>query len=253
MTKILSFCNKAYIDIALNWAAHLNKLNISNYYIVCLDHETYDKLHESPIFLGNLIAINQDKDFLVNCNNTVERLLYLYMTMTEEKNDILMCDLDALWLKDPMPLLTDRGEEIIFSTVRHSNAFPREMYHKFGLTCCMGWVLFRANIRTLDYLNAVYTSGSKASGKPYGSDQKLFNTYLMDHIFRVCKDEIGDVFRSDYQDSSGEARCLPILCLDKEIIKRGPITKETYVWHPNTRKEAFYKKEVFLKHDKWLI
>jgi len=30
MTKILSFCNKDCIDIALNWMAYLNNLNISN-------------------------------------------------------------------------------------------------------------------------------------------------------------------------------------------------------------------------------
>lgn len=254
MTKILSFCNEDYIEIALNWVAHLNSLGIHNYYVVYLDEETKDALTNSTIFKGSLINAHYggDVDFLKGCNNTVHRLLFICMNMMLEGDDILMCDLDALWLKNPMPLLESRNEDVIFSTVRHKNAFPKEMFRKMGFTCCMGWVLFRCNEKTISYINSVYNSGVSRSVKPTGSDQKLFNNYLVNHLLLVCKDDIGDVFRSDYTEQ-GETKCLSILCLNKEIVKRGPISEGTYVWHPNTRKEASYKKEVFRHHDKWLI
>ena len=35
--------------------------------------------------------------------------------------------------------------------------------------------------------------------------------------------------------------------------KRGPIEEETYVWHPNTRKEAEHKKQSFIDRKKWLL
>lgn len=253
MEKIVSFCNLEYIDVALNWAEHLNRLEISNYSVFTIDSQTTQALECNPIFKGDVLRLYPDSDFLKSCNNTIFRIKKLSELLMSEREDVLLCDLDALWFKNPLPLLQDRCEDIIFSTVRHSNAFPRKMLNQFGFTCCMGWALFRANSRTTDYLDNVYVSGGGVTGKAFGSDQKLFNNYLMDHVFNVCEDELGNIMRSDYIDSDDQTQCLSILCLNKEIIKRGPITKETYVWHPNTRKEALHKKEVFSQYDKWLI
>ena len=37
---VVSFCNKLYKRIALNWVAYLKKLDIENYVIVSADRET---------------------------------------------------------------------------------------------------------------------------------------------------------------------------------------------------------------------
>ena len=66
--------------------------------------------------------------------------------------------------------------------------------------------------------------------------------------------ELGDeLYINNTADQDYNYNELSLLALSKPLVKRGPIEEETYVWHPNTRKEAEHKKQSFIDRGKWKI
>jgi len=238
--KIISFCNYPYREIALNWVKHLEALSIDNYEVLCLDAESDEYLKFHGCHSRVLDEFNDD--WISGCKHTMRRIL-IFKKYLEEGYDIIHSDTDALWLKNPIPnLIEANNQDIIMSTVRHSGAFPPEVAEAFGFTCCMGWIFFRSNNETVNYLDRFLNTREIK-----GSDQKNFNEFLLSNNPSISPLDNGDelIITNDLNVS--------LLGLSKPLVKRGPIKEETYVWHPNTRKEAEHKKQSFIDRGLWKI
>ncbi len=243
--KIISFCNYPYREIALNWVKHLEELSINNYEVLCLDPESDEYLKSHGC---NSRVLNEfNDDWISGCKHTMRRT-FIFKKYLKEGFDIIHSDTDAIWLKNPIPqLIESNSQDIIVSTVRHREAFPPEVREAFGFTCCMGWIFFRSNYKTIKYLDKFLNTREIK-----GSDQKNFNQFLLHNQPTSQSHKLGDELIIDnaaYQDYNE----LSLLALSKPLVKRGPIEEETYVWHPNTKKEAEYKKDSFIKARKWKI
>ena len=245
--KIISFCNYPYREIALNWVKYLEELSIDNYEVLCLDDES-DKYLKSQGCHSRVLDEFKD-DWISGCKHTMRRTL-IFKKYLEEGYDIIHSDTDALWLKDPIPdLIEGNDQDIIVSTVRHSYAFPPQVREEFGFTCCMGWVFFRSNQNTVGYLDRFLSTREIK-----GSDQKNFNQFLLHNNPDVKPHDLGDeLFIYNTADENYNYKELSLLALGKSLVKRGPIEESTYVWHPNTKKEAECKRESFIKTGKWKI
>ena len=170
--KIISFCNYPYREIALNWVKHLEALSIDNYEVLCLDPESDEYLKSHGCHSRVLDEFNDD--WISGCKHTMRRTFIL--KYLEEGYDI-HSDTDALWLKNPIPdLIESNNHDVIVSTVRHSGAFPPEVREAFGFTCCMGWIFFRSNYKTIGYLDRFLNTREIK-----GSDQKNFNKFLLNN------------------------------------------------------------------------
>ena len=245
--KIISFCNYPYREIALNWVKHLEALSIDNYEVLCLDTESDEYLKSHGCHSRVLDEFNDD--WISGCKHTMRRTL-IFKKLLEEGFDIIHSDTDALWLKDPVSdLIESNDQDVIVSTVRHDNAFPPEVREAFGFTCCMGWIFFRSNNKTISYLDRFLNTREIK-----GSDQKNFNEFLLSNNPNIKTHELGDAL-SIYNtaDENYNYKELSLLALSKPLVKRGPIEDETYVWHPNTRKEAEHKKQSFIDRGTWKI
>lgn len=245
--KIISFCNYPYREIALNWVKHLEALSIDNYEVLCLDPESDEYLKSHGCHSRVLDEFSDD--WISGCKHTMRRT-FIFKKYLEDGFDIIHSDTDALWLKNPMPdLIEANGQDIIVSTVRHNGAFPPEVREAFGFTCCMGWIFFRSNHKTIDYLDRFLNTREIK-----GSDQKNFNQFLLHNQPTSQPHKLGDELIIDNTaDQDYNYNELSLLALSKPLVKRGPIEEETYVWHPNTKKEAEYKKDSFIKARKWKI
>jgi hypothetical protein len=188
-------------------------------------------------------------DWISGCKHTMRRT-FIFKKYLEDGYDIIHSDTDALWLKNPIPeLIESNNQDIIVSTVRHREAFPPEVRKVFGFTCCMGWIFFRSNQNTINYLDKFLNTREIK-----GSDQKNFNQFLLHNKPTSQSHKLGDeltIHNASDQDCNYQE--LSLLALSKLLVKRGPIEEETYVWHPNTRKEAEYKKQSFIDRKKWLL
>jgi len=245
--KIISFCNYPYREIALNWVKHLEALSIGNYEVLCLDSESDEYLKSHGCHSRILEEFNDD--WISGCKHTMRRT-FIFKKYLEDGIDIIHSDTDALWLKNPIPeLIKSNNQDIIVSTVRHREAFPPEVREAFGFTCCMGWIFFRSNHKTISYLDRFLNTREIK-----GSDQKNFNQFLLHNKPASKAHKLGDELiidnNSDHHYNYNE---LSLLALSKPLIKRGPIEDQTYVWHPNTRKEAEYKKQSFINRGTWKI
>jgi hypothetical protein len=245
--KIISFCNYPYREVALNWAKHLEGLSIDNYEVLCLDLESDEYLKSHDCHSRILDEFNDD--WISGCKHTMRRML-IFKKYIKDGYDIIHSDTDALWLKNPIPdLIESNNEDIIVSTVRHGGAFPPEVREAFGFTCCMGWIFFRSNHKTISYLDKFLNTREIK-----GSDQKNFNQFLLRNKPTINPHKHGDELIIDnVADQDYNYNELSLLALSKPLVKRGPIEKSTYVWHPNTRKEAGHKKESFINAGKWKI
>jgi len=245
--KIISFCNYPYREIALNWVKHLKALSIDNYEVLCLDSESDEYLKSHGCHSRLLDEFNDD--WITGCKHTMRRI-FIFKKYLEDGIDIIHSDTDALWLKNPIPdLIESNNQDIILSTVRHRGAFPPEVREAFGFTCCMGWIFFRSNHKTINYLDRFLNTREIK-----GSDQKNFNQFLLYNNPSSKSHDLGDELHIDNTgDENYNYNKLSLLALSKPLIKRGPIEEGTYVWHPNTKKEAEYKKQSFIDRGTWKI
>jgi hypothetical protein len=244
---IITFCNYPYREIALNWIKHLEVLDIDNYEVLCLDAKSNDYLKSHG---GNSRVLDEfSGDWISGCKNSMKRIV-IFKKLLEEGYDVIHSDADALWLKDPIPDLVEaNNQDIIASTVRHHHAWPPEVRKVFGFTCCMGWIFFRSNDKTISYLDRFLNTREIK-----GSDQKNFNQFLLASSPSITDHELGDEL-TIYNTSDENNRCkeLSLLALSKPLVKRGPVEDSTYVWHPNTKKEAGHIKQTFINQKKWKI
>lgn len=245
--KIISFCNYPYREIALNWVKHLEALSIDNYEVLCLDPKSDEYLKSHGCHSRVLDEFNDD--WISGCKHTMRRT-FIFKKYLEDGINIIHSDTDALWLKNPIPdLIESNGQDIIVSTVRHSYAFPPEVREALGFTCCMGWIFFRSNYKTISYLDKFLNTRQIK-----GSDQKNFNQFLLHNRPSLRSHNLGDELSIDnIADQDYNYNELSLLALNKPSVKRGPIEDLTYVWHPNTKKEAEHKKQSFINAGKWKI
>ena len=87
--KILSFCSSDYVSVALNWVGQLQRLDITNYIIIAVDEDAYNKLKSKNI------KTKLHKGKILKKSGTGWR--YRFSTTYEylKKSNILHSDLDV--------------------------------------------------------------------------------------------------------------------------------------------------------------
>lgn len=223
--KIIAFGNSRYKRVAHNWAKYLHKHGIENYTIYALDLETFVYLNDNNI---NTVKLNDDmfsgntKEFKPENYRWDMRMKFI-SHLLENGIDILHSDLDAIWLKDPTPLLSSTHD--IISSTGH---FPETVDKKIGYTLCCGWILYRS----CEPVKQLFHDIIQKSGDTYFDDQIEINEAIY--------------LKSDYRD-------IRVKTLNQNIISRNiPHTKETYISHPHSKKDI--NREEFLKEQQlWCL
>jgi hypothetical protein len=209
---VVSFCNKLYKRIALNWVAYLKKLNIENYVIVSADRETEKFLLDNNI---NTIYIR----------GTLPRQSKKgWRWRTEQLSRFLNCgcriihsDLDTAWLKNPFHLIS-KNYDAVFS--RDLGGYPKEVHEKWGFCVCPGWMYLTPTAS----IQAMFISIL---------DENQINRYMCS---RISKENIVELIdeSSELRSNSFNAKVL-----GNSIIERyGYVTDYCYVYHPHMRKNA---------------
>eukprot|EP00754_Rhynchopus_humris_P029762 Rhum_TRINITY_DN15233_c1_g1::Rhum_TRINITY_DN15233_c1_g1_i1::g.145904::m.145904 len=95
------------------------------------------------------------------------RLLHHYATRGRE---VVMSDVDALWLRDPLKELRSVGADVVAQRGSH----PKLLAKRWGATACMGFVYVKGGPQVVPFLSdAVRLADS------VGDDQEGFNTALV--------------------------------------------------------------------------
>ena len=92
------------------------------------------------------------------------RMRVLIATLSVHSH-VLLCDLDAIWFRDPTPFMLAPGFDLVFT----SGISPLKMLRSYGFTLCMGAASFSS--RTLGFLRAT-------EARMLNGDQKAANDEL---------------------------------------------------------------------------
>lgn len=215
---IVSFANKRYQRIALNWVCHLDKLEITNYVIVSLGRETFDFLK-----LNNINTILEEGIVPRQAGSGWKwRTSQLHMFL-ESGLDVIHSDLDAVWLKNPLELLESEYDIIASSVVP---GFPPETSKRWGFTMCMGWMFYRSTTATLSFFDKILEIEKDFD------DQIEVNNYLSSRI------SLENIYNMMDGSCKMKLENLNIKVLGKGVVKRGDFDETAYVCHPLMKKQS---------------
>ena len=147
---IIVSATEGSLENLLNWlsAVKLNtQISFVNILILAMDRSVHKSLDDRDI-LSILLDDNLFKPsvlFQTSASPVVIKRCTVARLLNHLGYDVIMFDLDAVILKDPRPLFQSfNGSDIIGSRSR----YPFDLYRKWGVTLCMGAVMFRSTSAT---------------------------------------------------------------------------------------------------------
>ncbi|KAF9612856.1 hypothetical protein IFM89_004266 [Coptis chinensis] len=105
---IVTFGNYAFMDFILNWVKHLTDLNVSNILVGAMDTKLLEALYWKgvPVFdMGSHMSTTDAGWGSPTFHKMGREKVILIDAMLPFGYELLMCDTDMVWLKNPLPYL----------------------------------------------------------------------------------------------------------------------------------------------------
>ena len=143
--------DKKYLDILVNWLVHSilhGFQSVNSILIISFDAFTHDTLSRK-----GFISVHIPPYTLMRSNQTGNRFAYIWITrlmvvrlLNHWKYDVLMCDSDAILLKNIYQLMNRFSDSDIIAS---AGRFPPKYRDKWNApTMCMGVILLRSSPAT---------------------------------------------------------------------------------------------------------
>ena len=178
---VLTFLSIEYFELGLLWVQYALKAGIKRFAVAAVDTETAEKLHtlKIPHFIVELNPIilemasgNNPGGFDGKAMALINSRTQIIKFLLEAGINVLSCDIDAIIIKNPMPVL-ENSVEITFQRVVY---FPKPLARIWGFTACCGFVGFRASPEIVSIIDRVINIQKIVS-----SDQLALNLALMEN------------------------------------------------------------------------
>lgn len=170
--KILMAFGESYFPVFLNWLLFYRRScsDLSHLYTLCFDHKTdvlLSRLGLNCSFVHPISTASPSQVWPAR-NLEVKKIL-------QAGFDVFESDADALWLKNPFPLIAKHPESVFIAS---RGSHPPEISKKYGAAICMGFVY----IKTCDFTKHMWEHLlPKIEANPSNGDQKPVNTYFEAH------------------------------------------------------------------------
>lgn len=119
---MVTWANTHYHDFVKNWVLNVRKCKISNFIVGSMDGELLEKLvrDEVPTFAMQSGLTTQDFGWgTVNFHKMGRKKIELIHLFTHMGFDILVSDVDTVWMKNPMPYVAKYPEADILTSSDH--------------------------------------------------------------------------------------------------------------------------------------
>jgi hypothetical protein len=110
---IAASVNAGYISFAMNWLCSISTMDIENYFLIATDDESYTYFHERgyPVYHVKKTREGEGQTDAVEYGTVEYQELILQRTKLVNKvlhlgYNILLCDVDAVWLQNPVRFLS---------------------------------------------------------------------------------------------------------------------------------------------------
>ena len=170
-TVILISLTPFYVDVLTNWLAFYYRLcpNFDHIYLLCFDNSLKEDMKKYGLPCNEVFPHAQ-----YNKEVFRKRLSSMKSLLDQGKN-VLMADIDALFLKWPLSTINNEINRYESDIVASRGKFPLDLYDKYGSTICMGFIYFKS---TEDSKLVIDIFLKDAYEKGWKDDQKRFNEFL---------------------------------------------------------------------------
>ena len=236
-TVIFSVTNgkNRYPELAVLWAKFLDKLNINNYIIYCIDKESFDYLNEQGVrcqlvkkkpqiedkpFSGAVLGLDKNDAF----RNATSKFgligAYKFMIakdLLKQGKDVVYSDTDAFFCRDPVPHLRDLlGQyDCLLSTAVLGVSHPQKILKQIGFTACSGFLALKAGKGSIDFISDMESRLSE-----YGDLQRAINFYLLPYIQKLR------LPLEERRDSAFRVEGFHIKMLPQSFVRRERVVKD---------------------------
>tara|TARA_R110000824_G_scaffold391700_1_gene589644 strand:- start:22 stop:888 length:867 start_codon:yes stop_codon:yes gene_type:complete len=180
--------NGRYPELAAAWARFLDRNNINNYIIYCIDKKSFDYLNERGVRCELVTKESQTKYKPFKAQKLKENERYgliashklmIAKELLEQGKNAIYADTDAFFCRNPLPHIQELLEthDCLLSTVTHPSAYPRETRRKKGFTVCGGFFVLKASPHGINFINTMLDRLSN-----YSDEQCCINSYFSEYM-----------------------------------------------------------------------
>jgi hypothetical protein len=172
--RVLISSTSPYIPVLLNWMIYYLRVcpdGLSHLYLLCLD----DQMEANLKSLG----LTCSSTHILPLGKGAHNRLWLIRTrlsydLLKNDTDIILSDLDALWLKSPFPDLSlySNSSSVISSRAK----FPESIAERIGSTVCMGFIYVSSSPLSALFWKEFVDYVSRIKGS---DDQRAINEILV--------------------------------------------------------------------------
>ncbi|EPS68350.1 hypothetical protein M569_06419, partial [Genlisea aurea] len=116
---VITFGNFAFVDFMVNWAEHLMRLGVTNFLVGAMDAKALEALYRRgvPVFDMNCNTSSEDVGWGSARFHMIGReKVFLINRLLRFDFEILVCDADMIWLKNPLPYLARYPEADVLTS-----------------------------------------------------------------------------------------------------------------------------------------
>lgn len=266
---IITFLSKEYLELGKLWLSALKRIGLNQYIIIAVDKETglfLDSLkvpNYKIIVNGHSVA---GEKFISRTGFTakgleITALKYPFVKLSLDLGfNVLLMDIDALLLRTIPPEYFS-NTDIAFQRVVY---FPERIAKEWGFAACSGFVWFRRNNKTIDFICRIM----ELQYQTY-DDQIVLNLGLWEEdITWLCKEHIFPARNDDdltqrlkffkqnddkVFDGHAQNSKLTIRALPPTLFWRNNVipfrSSEVILFHPNSPKDELEKLRVFREYN----
>lgn len=146
-TKIILFINQLYLSKAHKIIKSFNELNIDNFLFICIDEYSYQNLYTDHKILNNIVFENS---WVGKKKLWIKRIEILCDIIHKNNFDIIHCDADTEWLKNPLCLFDDKNINMYFTPGLN---YPDQIFNLWGFVVRGGFYYLRNNHFVKNFMN----------------------------------------------------------------------------------------------------
>lgn len=129
----MTFANEAYLPVARNWLAAIDAAGVcAPVRIVALDAATRDAFPAERVLYRPCDSI-EFPDVMAFRIGVLRELL-------ESWPGLIHSDADAVWMRNPLPMITDSAADMVFS---QGTIWPPDVFARHGIVLCCGFYYLR--------------------------------------------------------------------------------------------------------------
>ncbi|MEO0449992.1 MAG: putative nucleotide-diphospho-sugar transferase [Pseudomonadota bacterium] len=237
------FADHKYTEVLSNWLRKQAEVSNAKPVVFCLDRQTQSVCEG---LRAEHILVPYSGDWL----GFMRHQMAITLEMLRMGFTPLISDIDAIWVRDPLPTTLQHSQDMVFSP---GTIQPLVAHAKWGNVLCTGFFLLRPTLRTVSFIEEVSQRMNNEG------DQPAINRLLIEKQLDFTRPDLyaipfrnHDVMQS-YSARLGVTKGLSVALLPNRLFQRLAEKDEPtpLIIHPIAPKTQEAKIEVLKSLDLW--